>query len=452
MDIWKECKHMGQGKMKLGLFLMGTGHHIASWRHANIPAKSAESFAFFQEIARIAEKGKLDMLFLSDGLSFDKHSHPAELVRFEPLTLLGALSVVTSHIGLAATATTTYNEPFHIARKFLSLDHLSGGRSAWNVVTSYYQTEARNFNAKQHLDHSIRYKRAEEFVEVVKGLWDSWEEGAVLCDKDSGQYFDESKLHSLHHQGEFFSVEGPLNSSRSPQGRPVIVQAGSSEEGTSLAAKTADVIFTAQQTLEGAQTFYKKVKEKASQFGRSPEEIKIMPGLAIYTGRTEEEAENKYRNLQKLITPEVGLQILSEYLGDFDLSPYPLDGPLPSDIPETNMNQSRRKLLIELADRENMTIRELSIHVAGSRGHRIIFGNPQQIADQMEEWFVNKACDGFNLMLPYFPDSLSDFVELVVPELQKRGLFREEYEGSTLRENLELREPEYRYARKGAEV
>ncbi|WP_257215704.1 LLM class flavin-dependent oxidoreductase [Fredinandcohnia onubensis] len=438
--------------MKLGLFLMGTGHHIASWRHQSVPGKSAINIKFYQEIASIAEKGKLDMLFLSDGLSFDKHSHPAELVRFEPFTLLGALSVVTKHIGLAATATTTYNEPFHIARKFLSIDHLSNGRSAWNVVTSYYQTEARNFTKKQHLDHSIRYKRAEEFVSVVKGLWDSWEEDALLCDKESGQYFDDNKLHGLHHQGEFFSVEGPLNSSRSPQGRPVIIQAGSSEEGINLAAKTADVIFTAQQTLEGAQDFYKKVKDKAIQYGRSPADIKIMPGLSIYTGRTKEEAEGKYHQLQELITPEVGLQILSEYLGDFDLTPYPLDGPLPSNIPETNMNQSRRKLLIELAERENLTIRELSKHVAGSRGHRIIFGDPQQIADQMEEWFVNKAADGFNLMLPHFPDSLTDFVELVVPELQKRGLFREEYEGVTLRENLGLREPENLYTRSGIEV
>lgn len=438
--------------MKLGLFLMGTGHHIASWRHQSVPGKSAINIKFYQEIASIAEKGKLDMLFLSDGLSFDKHSHPAELVRFEPFTLLGALSVVTKHIGLAATATTTYNEPFHIARKFLSIDHLSNGRSAWNVVTSYYQTEARNFTKKQHLDHSIRYKRAEEFVSVVKGLWDSWEEDALLCDKESGQYFDDNKLHGLHHQGEFFSVEGPLNSSRSPQGRPVIIQAGSSEEGINLAAKTADVIFTAQQTLEGAQDFYKKVKDKAIQYGRSPADIKIMPGLSIYTGRTKEEAEGKYHQLQELITPEVGLQILSEYLGDFDLTPYPLDGPLPSNIPETNMNQSRRKLLIELAERENLTIRELSKHVAGSRGHRIIFGDPQQIADQMEEWFVNKAADGFNLMLPYFPDSLTDFVELVVPELQKRGLFREEYEGVTLRENLGLREPELQYGKSGAVI
>lgn len=440
---------MGQEKMKIGLFLMGTGHHIASWRHPHIPAKSAINIKFFQEIASIAEKGKLDLLFLSDGLSYDKKSHPAELVRFEPLTLLGALSVVTTHIGLVATATTTYNEPFHIARKFLSLDHLSGGRSGWNVVTSYYEMEAKNFNSRQHLDHSTRYERADEFVDVVKGLWDSWEEDALLSDKESGQYYDENKLHSLQHQGKFFSVEGPLNSARSPQGRPIIVQAGSSKDGINLAAKTADVIFTAQQTLEGAQDFYKKVKEKATQFGRSPEDIKIMPGLSIYVGRTEEEAKEKYHNLQELITPEVGLQILSEYLGDFDLSPSPLDGPLPSTIPETNMNKSRQKLLIELAERENMTIRELSKHVAGSRGHRIIFGNPQQIADQMEEWFVNKAADGFNLMLPYFPDSLTDFVELVVPELQKRGLFREEYEGVSLRENLGLREPENLHARSG---
>ena len=443
---------MAQNKMKIGLFLMGSGHHIASWRLPETPENAAVSLKLYQEIAQIAERGKLDMLFLSDGLSFNKHSHTGELVRFEPFTLLGALSVTTSHIGLAATASTTYNEPFHIARKFLSLDHLSGGRSGWNVVTSYLQAESKNFSKNEHLAHSVRYQRAEEFVEVVKGLWDSWEEDAFVWDKETGELFDETKLHHLHHKGEFFSVEGPLNSSRSPQGRPIIIQAGSSDAGLSLAARTADVIFTAQTKIEDAKAFYKKVKEKAIGYGRSADDVKIMPGLSIYTGRTEEEAREKYLNIQKLIAPEVALKVLSEFLGDADLSDYPLDGPVPKDLPETNGNKSRMKLLLELAEREKMTIRELAVHVAGSRGHNIIFGDPVQIADHMEEWFTEGACDGFNLMLPYFPGSLNDFVELVVPELQKRGLFREEYEGKTLRENLGLQEPEYTFVKTRVEV
>ncbi|MBA9025926.1 LLM class flavin-dependent oxidoreductase [Peribacillus huizhouensis] len=435
---------MGQN-IKLGVFLMGPGHHIASWRHPDVQADASEDFLHYQEIAKIAESGKLDMLFLSDGLSFNGLSHPAELVRFEPFTLLAALSVVTTHIGLAATATTTYNEPFHIARKFASLDHLSHGRSAWNVVTSYYQTEASNFNQQSHLSHGLRYDRAKEFVEVVKGLWDSWEEDALVRDKASGVYFDPDKLHALHHQGNYFSVKGPLNASRTPQGRPVIIQAGSSEEGINLAAQTADVIFTAQQTLEEAQAFYKKVKEKVIEYGRSPDDVKIMPGLSPFVGHTEQEAREKYQKLQELIVPEVGLDLLSEYLGGFDLSGYPLDQPLPENIPETNGNRSRRELLINLARREKLTIRELYKHVAGSRGHRIIYGDPEGIADQLEEWVANKGADGFNLMLPSFPNSLADFVELVIPVLQQRGLFRTEYEGKTLRENLGLPEPKARY-------
>ncbi|RID87551.1 FMN-dependent monooxygenase [Peribacillus asahii] len=402
---------------------------------------------YFLNIAKILEGGKLDMLFLSDGLSFNNLSHPAELVRFEPLTLLASLSAVTTNIGLVATASTTYNEPFHIARKFSSLDHLSGGRSAWNVVTSYYQTEANNFNQQSHLDHSLRYKRAAEFVEVVKGLWDSWEEDALVRDKKSGQYFIPDKLHTLNHQGNYYSVKGPLNSSRSPQGRPIIVQAGSSDDGIHLAAQTADVIFTAQQTLEDAQAFYKKVKQKAVEFGRSPDDVKIMPGVSPYIGHTVEEAFEKYEQLQQLITPEIGLEFLSEYLGGLDLSAYDLDGPLPDEIPETNGNQSRRQLIIDLAKREQLTIRQLYLRIAGSRGHRMIFGTPEQIADQLEEWIVNEAADGFNLMFSHFPNSLEDFVKEVIPILQQRGLFRTEYEGSTLRENLGLSQVESRYAK-----
>ncbi|MBO2537608.1 LLM class flavin-dependent oxidoreductase [Rummeliibacillus suwonensis] len=443
---------MEKKQMKLGLFLMGTGHHIASWRHPDVQADGNEDLKYFQNIAKIAENAKLDMLFLSDGLSFTKLSHPAELVRFEPITLIASLSAITKNIGFVATASTTYNEPFHIARKFSSLDHLNGGRSAWNVVTSYYQTEANNFNQQSHLDHSLRYEKATEFVEVVKGLWDSWEEDALVRDKESGVFFHPDKLHALDFKGKYYSVKGPLNSSRSPQGRPVIVQAGSSEAGTDLAAETADVIFTAQQTLEEAQAFYKKVKQKVVDFGRSPDDVKIMPGVSPYVGKTVEEAYEKYEKLQQLITPEIGLDFLSEYLGGFDVSGYDLDGPLPDVIPETNGNKSRRQLIIDLAKRENLTIRELYLRVAGSRGHRIIFGTPEQIADQLEEWISNDAADGFNLMFSHLPNSLEDFVTTVVPILQQRGIFRTEYEGDTLRKNLGLPKVENRYTEEQVKI
>lgn len=435
-------------QMSLGLFLMGTGHHIASWRHKNVPADGSEDIRFFQNIASIAERGKLDMLFLSDGLSFNGLSHPAELVRFEPFTLLGYLSAVTTKIGLAATASTTYNEPFHIARKFSSLDHMNDGRTAWNVVTSYYEAEAGNFNRDSHLDHSFRYDKAHEFVEIVKGLWDSWEEDALVRDKETGVYFADEKLHALNYKGNYFSVKGPLNSSRSPQGRPVIIQAGSSDAGTTLAAKTADVIFTAQQTLEEAQVFYAMVKNKAKQYGRLPDQIKIMPGVSPFVGRTEKEAREKYEQLQELIVPEIGLAFLSDYLGGLDFTNYSLDDELPENIPETNGNQSRRQLIIDLARRERLTIRQLYKKVAGSRGHRIIFGSPEQIANQLELWVDKGGADGYNLMLPSFPDALVDFVDLVVPILQERGVFKKDYEGSTLREHLGLTKPESSYSKK----
>lgn len=431
-------------EMKLGLFLMGTGHHIASWRHPEAQADASESVEFFKAVAKKAEEGKLDMIFLSDGLTFNELSHPAEQVRFEPFTLLGALSTVTKHIGLTATASTTYNEPFHIARKFSSLDHLSGGRAAWNIVTSYYEAEAQNFSQAHHLDHSLRYERADEFVEVVKGLWDSYEPNALARNKETGDYIKPGALHTLNYKGTYYSVKGPLNSSRSPQDRPVLVQAGSSEAGTTLAAKQADVIFTAQQTLEDAQAFYKKLKAKAVAAGRDADDVKIMPGVSVYVAETEELARQKYEELQQLITPAIGLDFLADYLG-YDLSGHDLDGPLPKDIPPTNGNRSRQQLIIELAERENLTIRDLYLRIAGSRGHRIIFGSPAQIADQLIEWVEKEAADGFNLMPPYFPNGFNDFIDLVIPELQKRGIFRKDYTGTTLREHLGLKRVPSRY-------
>lgn len=438
---------MVKKQIKLGVFAMGTGHHIASWRHPNVEEQGSEQLAFFQQLAKKAEQAHFDLVFLSDGLAFTNLSHPAELVRFEPITLIASLSAITQNIGFIATASTTYNEPFHIARKFSSLDHLNSGRSGWNVVTSYYENEAKNFNAEKHLQHHLRYEKATEFVEVVKGLWDSWEEGALVRNKETGEYFDPQKLHTLNYRGKHYQVDGPLNSSRSPQGRPIIVQAGSSEDGIRLAAQTADVIFTAQQTLEQAQTFYKKVKDLAVSFGRNPDDVLIMPGVSPYVGSTEEAAYAKYEELQQLIPEDVGLDFLRDYLGGFPIEQYDLDGYLPEDIPETNGNKSRQQLIIDLAKREQLTIRQLYLRIAGSRGHRMIFGTPETIADQLEEWIEAGAADGCNLMFSHIPQSLDDFTETVIPILQQRGSFRTAYEGKTLRENLGLPAVENRYTK-----
>lgn len=440
---------MSQKKqLKLGAFLPGSGHHVAAWRHPNSQADGGLNFQHYKRLAQTAQRGKFDMLFLADGLAVWDRGQGREAfsrsgqfsVHFEPLTLLSALSVVTEHIGLVATASTTYDEPFHLARKFASLDYLSGGRAGWNVVTSSAEAAAKNFSREEHLEHSLRYERAREFLEVTSKLWDSWEDEAFLRDKESGIYFDPDKLHIPNHKGKHFSVRGPLNVARPIQGYPVIVQAGSSEAGQDLAAQTAEAIFTAQQTLTEAQNFYSSVKGRLSKYGRSPDHLKIMPGVFPVIGRTEEEAKEKYEQLQELIHPSVGLGLLSGLIGGHDLSKYPLDGPLP-DLPDTNGGKSRLQLITDLARRENLTIRQLYLWIAGARGHRTILGTPEQIADQLEDWFVNDGADGFNIMPPWLPGGLDEFVDLVIPELQRRGLFRTEYEGRTLRENLGLPRP-----------
>lgn len=432
-------------QLKLGAFFMSAGHHVAAWRHPDTPADAGLDFKHFQRIAQTAERGKFDMVFFADSVAVrergnDEALHRSAVVHFEPLTLLSALSVVTSHIGLAATVSTTYNEPFHLARKFASLDYLSSGRAAWNLVTSATEAEAKNFGREKHMEHTRRYERAKEFVDVVTKLWDSWEDDAFIRDKASGLYSEPSKLHIPNHQGEHFSVRGPLNIARPLQGYPVIIQAGSSEDGKHLAAQTAEVIFTAQQTLADAQAFYADVKGRLAEYGRSPEHLKIMPGIFPVIGETEQEAKDKFDQLQALIHPKVGLGLLAGMLGEFDLADYPVDAPLP-ELPETNLAKSRQRLLIELARRENLTIRQLYLWIAGARGHRQIWGTPQQIADQLEEWFVQGGADGFNIMPPHLPGGLDIFVDRVIPELQRRGLFRTEYEGRTLRENLGLPRP-----------
>ena len=355
---------------------------------------------------------------------------------------------MTTHIGLCATATTSYNEPYHIARKFASLDHISGGRAGWNVVTSSNLNEAYNFGREQHYEHGERYDRAAEFIEVVQGLWDSWDDDAFVRDRASGRYFDPAKLHVLNHKGEHFSVRGPLNVARPPQGHPVIFQAGSSEVGKELAARFAEAVFTPQHTLAGAQEFYRDLKGRMAKYGRPPEALKVMPGLNAIVGRTTKEAQEKHDFLQSKIHPDVGLELLSNQLDNFDLSEYDLDGPLP-EIPDhvaSLAGQTSMRNITRWAREEGLTIRQIYQRFAGARGQRTLIGSPSDIADDMEKWFRGYGVDGFLVHPPYLPGGMDDFVELVIPELQSRGLFRSEYEGATLRENLGLPRPPSRYA------
>lgn len=434
-------------KMHLGAFLPAPGHHVAAWRHPNTPPNGGLHIAHYTRLAQTAERGLFDLMFLSDGAGIRTHYANADelsrwgrVVQFEPLTLLSALSGVTSRLGLVATSSTTYNEPFHLARMFSSLDHLSDGRAGWNIVTSVTDAEAQNFNLERQPSHQHRYERAEEFVRVVTGLWDSWDDDAFLFDKESGRYFDPDKLHMLNHKGRFFSVRGPLNLSRSPQGYPVLVQAGSSPTGMAFASRWAEVVFTAQQTLAQGQAFYSDLKKQVSDVGRDPDSAVVMPGVFIVVAKTRAEAEDKYELLQDRIDPVVGLGLLTGLIGDVDLTGYPLDGPLPV-LPETEGSTSRQRLVYEQARSEKLTIRELIRKVAGGRGHGMVIGTPSDVADHLEEWFRSGAADGFNVMPPQLPDGLEDIVDLVVPELQRRGLFRTEYLGRTLRDHLGLTRP-----------
>ncbi len=435
-------------QMKLGAFLMATGHHVAAWRHPDVPADAGLDFKHYRHLARVAEAAKFDALFVADSVAAatgDIASRMARSDHFEPLTLLSALSAVTEHIGLIATATTTYNEPYHVARKFASLDHLSGGRAGWNLVTSDAAAEAQNFGRAEHVGHAERYSRAREFHQVVTGLWDSWADDAFTRDKASGEYYDPARLHLLDHQGEHFRVKGPLNVARSPQGQPVMVQAGSSEVGRDLAAQTAEVVFTAQTSLASAQAFYADLKGRLSAYGRAVDSLKIMPGVFIVVAETEALAKAKFESFQELVEPRVGVALLGRMLGNFDLSGYPLDGPLP-ELPLTDSGQrSRQKLLTELADQESLTLAQLGRRIAGGRGHYSLIGTPEQIADELQRWFEQGAADGFNVLVPHLPGGLEDVAQLLVPELQRRGLFRTEYEGTTLRENLGLQRPAYRF-------
>src|SRR5882724_1616 len=446
-------------RMKLGAFFHPTGNHVAAWLHPDAQIDAGTNFRHYAEITQTAERGKFDLMFVADAVAtrdgkLEALSRwPQYMAYFDPLTLLPALAAVTTHIGICGTATTSYNEPYHVARKFASLDLISGGRAGWNVVTSSATNEAWNFGREQHFEHGERYDRANEFVEVVQGLWDSWEDDAFVRDRSTGVYFDPAKLHTLDHKGKHFSVRGPLNVPRSPQGHPVIVQAGTSDDGMDVAAKFAEVIFGAPLTIEASQSYFKEVKGRAREkFGRNPAHLKVMPGLSVYVGRTEEEANEKFEHQNSLMHPVVAREILSTVLGNVDLTPYDFDGPLPENLPMSNASQSTFKYVTELAKKDNLSMRQIAQVVAGARAKMVIKGTPAQIADHMEQWFVDEAADGFNIMPPYLPGSLNDFVELVIPELQRRGLFRTEYTGRTLRDHLGLPRPPSRYTTRADEA
>lgn len=425
--------------MKLGLFLAGYGHHVASWRHPQASEAGPMDLEHLINVAKTAEKGKFDLLFLADSLFVSETSHPNILSRFEPLTLLSVLARETQHIGLASTASTTYEEPFHLARRFSSLDHISNGRAAWNIVTSSINSTAENFNGTKHMEHELRYERAEEFVDVTTQLWRSWESETFKRDKQEGVFIDASKLHAINHVGKHFKVRGPLNIERSPQVRPLLIQAGSSPTGTELAAKVADVVFTAQSNRNDAQTFYEKIKTKATHYNKTKNQIAVMPGLFPVIGDTEEAAQQQYQQLQDLILPEIGLKILAPYVGEIDLTQYDLSTPF-ADISFDTGNgvQSRFEVILREAKAHDLTLEQVMKQVAGSRGHHIVVGTPEQIADKMEDWFNNKAADGFNIMPPLLPTQFDKFVEQVIPILQKRNLVQTSYVSGTLREKFGL--------------
>jgi alkanesulfonate monooxygenase len=434
-------------QLHLGAFMRPVGIHTAWWRYPGAFADANFNLRHITRFIQTLERGRFDAFFMADHLAVLNMSmaalrRSATVTSFEPLTLLSALAMVTERIGLVATASTTFDEPYHIARRFASLDHISGGRAGWNIVTTSNPDAALNFGRTEMVEHDERYRRAREFFSVVTGLWDSWADDAWLRDQNSGHFFDPAKLHVLGHKGEHLSVRGPLNIARPVQGWPVIVQAGASEAGRQLAAETAEVIFGSSRTMEDAQRFYADVKGRLKALGRSPDSLKILPGVLVVVGRTRAEAQEKIARLDSLVHPDSGVPNLSMRLG-VDASGFDLDGPLP-EIPPSNASQSGRDTLVALARRENLTVRQLA-QICGGYGGLQMVGTPGEIADSMQAWLEGEACDGFNVMFHTVPEGLDDFVDLVVPELQRRGIFRREYEGTTLRDHLGLARPGNRF-------
>ncbi|WP_231442475.1 LLM class flavin-dependent oxidoreductase [Brevibacterium zhoupengii] len=421
--------------LHLNAFLMTTGHHEASWRLPESDPQAGTDIDHYIHLAQTAERGGFDSIFFADGPSLRAEVGRRPAGNLEPLTLLSALAIATKRIGLIATASTSYNSPYNLARRFSSIDHISKGRVGWNIVTTAGNDAARNFGLDERPAHQTRYERAEEFLDVVQGLWQSWDDDAVIADKESGVWGEDSKVNAIDHDGRFFTVAGPLNIPRSPQVYPLLVQAGSSESGKELAAKFAEAVFTAHQRLDDAVAFYGDVKSRAIKHGRNPAHVKILPGIVPIIGATEAEARAKDEELDRLIRPEFALAQLAQTLRvtPDELS---LDSQLPDDLPdedEIEGAKSRYTLIVDLARREELTVRQLIARLGGGRGHRTVVGTPEQIADAIEEWFVADAADGFNIMPPALPSGLEEFVDTVIPILQDRGLFRRGYESETLR-------------------
>ena len=433
-------------QMHLGVFVLGTGCHSAGWRYKGA-FTTGLSISVMQKIAEIAERGKFDLFFISDGLVMDPGDHPSFLNQFEPLTLLSALSMVTRHIGLGATVSTSFNEPFNVARTIASLDHISNGRAGWNVVTSANDLAAFNFSQKNLNEHDLRYEIATEFVDVVRGLWDCWDDGAILADRATGIFLDKSRVRPLEHKGRFFSVRGPLNMERCPQGQPIIIQAGGSPAGQELSARSADLVFSVVNgDPVSGKANYDSLKQRVIRNGRRPDHLSILPGVMPIIGETDSEAKEQLANLQSWLNSTNALTLVSQRLGH-DISGYPLDGPVP-EFPQTQGGQSFSRALFDMARREKMTLRDLYNITAAARGHWVIYGSPKHVADILEDWFTSERADGFVIMPAYFPGAFDDFVDKVVPELQRRGLYRKEYLGTTLRDHLGLERPKpYRRAK-----
>ena len=438
--------------MRIGVLISDVGVHPAAWLHPGCPLGGEIDFPLYLQMARLAEAGKLDFFFMADTLA-SRTGDMAGIMRqctytahFEPITLMAGLAAATQRIGLAATISSTYSEPYNAARQFASLDHISGGRAGWNVVTTAYAAAASNFSRETHEDHGRRYQRANEFVDVLNGVWDSWDDDAFVRDRSTGIHFDPDLRYPLNHKGEFFSVKGPLNIPRSPQGRPVAISAGGSEPGKELAARTSEVVFSVDRDLPSALAYYKDLKGRMAKFGRSPDELAVMTALNPFVGETDEQAQEAFAEIQARIHPDVGRAILSVDL-DVDLRGLPVDEPIPDGfLPSgTNATKSYFDMMTQAMSEQKLTVRQLYEASAASRGGmNAVVGSPKTIADRMEEWFCAGATDGFMVRIPYLPVGLENFVKLVVPELQKRGLFRKDYSGSTLRDHLGLERPSNR--------
>ncbi|MDR9878573.1 LLM class flavin-dependent oxidoreductase [Pseudomonas allii] len=430
--------------LKLGAMVHGVGHGWGEWRHPSAQPNASTSFGFYKQQTELAEAAKFDFVFIADSLHIHAKSSPHYLNRFEPLTILSALAAITTHIGLVATVTVSYTEPYQVARQFASLDHISGGRAGWNVVTSWLSGTADNFSKAEHPPHAVRYRIAKEHVSTVQGLWDSWEDDAFTYNKQSGEFFAPGKLHALNHKGDFFSVKGPLNIARSRQGQPVIFQAGTSEDGRNFAAQNSDAIFVHVDSIEEGLAYTQDLKRRAKGFGRDPQNLSILPGIRPIVGRDEAEVESRYQQAVELVTVEDAIVALGRPFNDHDFSQYPLDAPFPElgDL-GSNSQKGGSDRIKQLARDEGLTLREVALRF--SRPKRDFVGTPEQVADAIQTWFERGASDGF-IINSVLPDGLQYFTELVVPVLQQRGLFRSEYSGQTLRDNLGLEVPVNRYS------